>query len=37
MVSKDDTFEKPNNFNYILDCEKYEQMHPRQNRSEDFF
>jgi penicillin-binding protein 1A len=37
MVSKDDTFEKPNNFNYILDCEKYEQMHPQQNRSEDFF
>lgn len=37
IVSKDDKFEKPNNFNYILDCEKYEQMHPQQNRSEDFF
>jgi len=37
-VSKEDEFKKPNNFNYILDCEEYERKNPRQNRDEsDFF
>jgi len=37
IVSPEDTFEKPDNFNYILDCEKYEKLHPQENTTEDDF
>ena len=36
-VSVEDTFEKPNNFNYILDCEEYKRRNPRQSPAEDDF
>ena len=36
-VSAEDTFEKPNNFNYILDCEEYKRRNPRQSPAEDDF
>jgi penicillin-binding protein 1A len=36
-VSVEDTFEKPNNFNYILDCEEYKRRNPRKSPAEDDF
>jgi penicillin-binding protein 1A len=39
IVSSEDEFEKPLNFDYILDCDKYEKIHQNQRKSkeEDFF
>jgi penicillin-binding protein 1A len=37
LVSPEDTFEKPDNFNYILDCDKYEKLHPQESTTEDDF
>jgi penicillin-binding protein 1A len=39
IVSPEDEFEKPLNFDYILDCDKYEKINQNQRKSkeEDFF
>jgi penicillin-binding protein 1A len=36
-VSRKDKFEEPLNFNYTLDCEKYDQRHGGGSREDDFF
>ncbi len=38
-LSREDEFEEPNEFNYILDCEKYERLKKGQSeqREDDFF
>jgi len=36
-VSREDAFEQPNNFDYILDCEEYKRRHPRERPDEDDF
>ncbi len=37
MVSKQDTFQPPASFDYILDCDKYEKLHPQNESKGDFF
>ncbi len=36
-VSRKDKFEEPTDFNYKLDCEKYDKRHGEKSEGEDFF